>query len=154
MRSTLSDRFFASFVRGEPSDCWPWLRAINRLGYGTIGRGPGRHDRAHRVSYELHVGPIPQGLHVLHSCDNRACVNPAHLRVGTHADNMRDMKERGRQNAARGERAGLAKLTAEQVLAIRARRAAGERQIALAREYGIDKTQVWNIVTRKVWKHV
>lgn len=153
-RANLHERFAVRFERRGPTECWPWTHAVNRLGYGTIGRGGGKHDRAHRVSYEIFVGPIRGGMHVLHSCDNRRCVNPAHLRLGSHAENMQDMQERGRRNVARGERSGAAKLTKAQVIEIRRRRAAGERQIALAREYGIDKTHVWNIVTRKVWSHV
>lgn len=153
-RRTLFERFWDHVEKAGVNECWLWTGAINRLGYGTIGRGKGKHDRAHRVAYEIHYGPIPEGAHILHSCDVRRCVNPIHLRAGTHAENMREMRERGRQNPPSGERNALAKLSAEQVLAIRARRAAGERQIALAREYGIDKSQVWNIVTRKVWKHI
>lgn len=153
-RRTLYERFFASFKKGAPDQCWLWERQTNRLGYGTIGRGPAKHDRAHRVSWEIHNGPIPDGMHVLHSCDVRACVNPAHLRLGTHAENMADRSSRGRVNAARGERCALSKLTEGQVLEIRRRRAAGERQIALAREFGINRSLVWQIVTRRIWRHV
>lgn len=153
-RATLRERFELRFERGEADECWLWTGQLNYLGYGTIGRGAARHALAHRVSYELHVGPIPEGAHILHSCDVRNCVNPSHLRPGTHAENMRDMHSRGRRVVARGERAGMSKLTDEQVRAIRARRAAGERQIALAREYKVDKTLIWMIVTRKIWTHV
>lgn len=153
-RPTLAERFWLRVDKRGPDECWPWAGNINRLGYGTVSRGASRSDRAHRVSYELNVGPIPEGMHVLHSCDNRRCVNPAHLRTGTHAENMRDLVERKRLPDRRGERANNSKLTEDQVRAIRVRRAAGERQIALAREYGVDKTLIWMIVTRKIWTHV
>jgi hypothetical protein len=79
--------------------CWIWLGAANR--YGMV-----RGDRAHRVSWKTFRGPIPHGLHVLHKCDTPLCVNPDHLFLGTHLDNMKDKEEKGRGNQPSGERSG------------------------------------------------
>ena len=94
------DGFMKFLPIGEDDACWEWAGSKNPCGYGHY-RAPrcGRaktNIRSHRVAYELRVGPIPRGLHVLHTCDNRACCNPAHLWLGTHADNMRDKGEKGR----------------------------------------------------------
>jgi hypothetical protein len=97
-RMSIEDRFWRYVPAGEPDACWEWQGYRDNYGYGKLN-SPG-HDgkilRASRVSYELNRGPIPDGLHILHSCDNPPCVNPAHLRPGTPADNTRDKMERGR----------------------------------------------------------
>lgn len=92
---TFRTRFDAKVERGE--GCWVWTGLRTQYGYGTITNGAGCKLLAHRASWELHVGPIPDGLWVLHRCDNPPCVNPAHLFLGTHADNVRDMWAKGRQ---------------------------------------------------------
>jgi hypothetical protein len=110
---------------------------------------------AHRVSWTLHNGAIPNGLHVLHHCDNPQCVNPAHLWLGTNADNMRDMIRKGRGNVAGGEDHGSAKLTEKQVIEIRERYAAGNiTQHELGNEYGISKQTIGEIIRREIWKHI
>jgi hypothetical protein len=152
-RVSLQERFWRSVDKRDAAECWLWTGGLNRLGYGVTSR-KSVILRAHRVSYELHFGPIPAGMHVLHSCDNRRCVNPAHLRTGTHKDNMRDRALRKRTFLAQGELSKTAKVTAEQVLEIRRKRAAGIGPVELGREYGLRYNSIWNITTRRTWRHL
>lgn len=108
----------------------------------------------HRVAWESANGPIPGGLRVLHRCDNPPCCNPAHLFLGTAAENADDMVQKGRQHHPIGELHPSHKLTAQQVVAIRQRYAAGEQQIDLAAEYGVAFQTVSMIVLRKTWRHL
>lgn len=113
---TLEQRFWRKVDQSAgPDSCWPWrgVRAGHRYGQVTVN---GRHDYAHRLSYELARGPIPEGMLIQHSCDNRPCVNPAHLSVGTVATNAQDMMVKGRHRTA------LKREEIEQVLALRAQR--------------------------------
>ena len=87
-------RLMRSFDRDKETGCWIWSGAKYKNGYGWI-KAFGKPVSAHRLSYELHSGPIPDGMEILHSCDNKSCVNPDHLRVGTHAENMREAADRG-----------------------------------------------------------
>jgi len=100
MAFTVAERFWNNIQKSE--GCWLWTghRAVN--GYGTLGDRT-KVLKAHRLSWELHHGAIPAGLHVMHTCDIRVCVNPAHLRLGTHADNMADMKTKGRGRSRQGD---------------------------------------------------
>jgi hypothetical protein len=114
-------------------------------------------QQAHRVSYQIHVGPIPEGLRVCHRCDHPLCVNPAHLFLGTPLDNSRDMVAKGRHRAvpSLGEKHGLAKLNAQQVRDIRVRYQPGQiRMIDLAREYGVNPSTVRNVINRVTWAHI
>jgi len=130
--------------------CWEWTAAKLKCGYGIIAT-PGRINKlAHRVSYELHCGEIPDGLFVCHTCDNRTCINPSHLFVGTNAENMADMRAKGRQR--RGVTQRSAKLTEADVIAIRA--ADGVLHRDLAQRYGVDKSQISCIRSGKYWSHV
>lgn len=96
-RRPLAERFWEKVAVGEPDECWPWQGATDGHGYGVINLGrKGRIDKASRVSYTIEHGAIPDGLYVLHHCDNPACVNPAHLSVGTQADNIHDCIAKGR----------------------------------------------------------
>lgn len=110
-----------------------------------------KRDSAHRASYFLHFGEIPEGMHVLHKCDNRACVNPDHLFLGTCADNMADKAAKGRCNVRRGEGHYLSKLTKEQVLEIRASDAV---QARLCEQYGVGPCTISQIKSGKRWRHV
>lgn len=137
------------------SGCWLWDGGVvhDPTGFGGYGRHriPGTQKRmlAHRTSYEAYVGPIPLQMHIMHTCDVPACCNPDHLRLGTHADNMADKVAKLRQ--PRGENAGRALLTEWQVLEIRA--AAGS-QSKIAAAFGVSKSVVSHIKTRRTWKHL
>lgn len=146
------ERFFAQ--TGRSGECLVWTGTILKTGYGRFSRGRKAEGSvaAHRYAWELVHGPIPDGLLVLHKCDNPRCVDVEHLFLGTHADNMADKKAKGRQ--VRGERAPKAKLTEAQVLELRAEAAAGARVSALARKYGIDRNSVAKIIARKNWSHL
>ena len=117
------ERFLEKVDKRGPDECWEWTAFRDKNGYGTIADGPAGgqiHHRAHRFSYAHYVGPIPEGLFVLHRCDNPPCVNPAHLFVGTPSDNTQDAMAKGRWNPPRGTRNSRAVLTEDQVRASRA----------------------------------
>lgn len=139
----------------DNTGCWNWTGALHWKGYGKITIN-GKSCRAHRVSYELHREPIPQGLYVLHHCDNRSCINPEHLFLGTHADNMADMTEKGRgrlgSRGKRGETNHCAKLTETDAREIRS--AVGISGVALATKYGVSPRQVLRIRAGKKWAHL
>lgn len=139
-------------VPTDPAACWGWRGALTPSGYGSIAVKTAkgwRPARAHRLAYELLVGPIPEGLHVLHHCDHPPCCNPVHLYLGTHDDNMRDMAKRGRATGGtvRGESHSRAKLSDAQVAEVRAACAAGQTQRAVAAYFGITQPAVSSIVT-------
>lgn len=127
-------------------ECWLWVGTLNRRGYGHFptGKRHGLSHTAHRSSWIIHHGPIPEGLHVLHRCDNPSCVNPDHLFLGTHRDNMKDMKEKGRAK-------GPAKLTETQVRGIRSDT---RTHRAIAKDYGITYALVGKIKRKETWKHL
>lgn len=156
--------------------CIEWTGRRTAAGYGRV-----RQHYAHRVAYAMYHGPIPDGMEVMHRCDNPGCVNPEHLCLGSHSDNMADMARKGRQSrgarhgasvraglpgpaamsaamkvrAARGERQHCARLTSAQVTEIRARYAAGGCSWSqLAREYGVATATIQDVLQRKTWRHV
>jgi hypothetical protein len=147
----IAERFLDFYKPGKPDACWPWTGTIHHRRYGVIGDNKNRQYLAHRVSYERAHGPIPPGLYVCHTCDNPPCVNPAHLFVGTDADNQADKARKGR--APRGERNKAAKLTAEDVRAIRALYPALSQQ-AIANRFGVHQSIVSDIVRGETWTHV
>jgi len=145
------ERFEAAFVV-TVDGCWEWQMSKSDTGYGCFYAGRAYH--AHRYSWIRSRGPIPQGLLVLHKCDNRACVNPDHLFLGTHAENSRDMVEKGRRRAPRttaGEAHGESKLTDAAVREIRTSSLTGR---ALAAKFGVSESAVSLVRHGKSWAHV
>ena len=140
--------FSESWMPEPNSGCWLWLNRVDDKGYGWISISvPDR--RAHRISWLIHKGEIPNGLHVLHHCDTPSCVNPNHLFLGTSIDNVRDRDNKERM--MRGVMSPIAKLTDELVRAIR-QDSGSERQ--LAREYGVSPRLIHYVKHRQRWKHV
>ena len=145
-------------VRGEDA-CWEWLAYKEASGYGQFSI-KGIMYKVHRVSWVLHNGEIPEhdsfhGICVCHTCDNRACVNPSHLFLGTHKENMQDMVAKHRGVDCTGEKSGMHKLTELQVIEIRKKYVPHVYTLAmLAKEYGVDSTNISCIITRKTWKHL
>lgn len=143
--------FWSKLDKTAPNGCWEWTRAVKSNGYGVVWMG-GRCHHTHRVAYALAVGPLTEGLDVRHACDNRKCCNPAHLSLGTRKQNMRDAVDRGR--SARGERAGMAKLSERDVKTILAAIARGHVQREIARDFGVSEACVSSIKTGGSWTHI
>jgi hypothetical protein len=150
-KRSLVDRFWSKVQKTDT--CWLWTGGKDSCGYGAIKDSDKKQMSAHRLSWEIHNGCTPAGL-VLHTCDNPACVNPLHLYVGTHEQNMRDKVLRDRTARNRGMRAGRAcHLTETLVRAIRTRYVRGGiSQAALGREFGVAQSTVMRIVHRSAWK--
>jgi len=132
--------------------CWVWYAARNNMQYGQIFLN-GKVRYAHRISYEIANGPIRNGLWVLHSCDNPPCVNPNHLFLGTHTDNVQDCIRKGRDKKAYGEKAGKTKLRTDQVLRILSLRGK-MTQREIGEYFGVDHTTVGHILRRTSWAHL
>lgn len=144
-------RFWGQVDKRAPDECWPWT-GCTRKGYGTIHVN-GQSVGAHRYSYELKYGPIPDGLFACHSCDTPGCCNPGHLFLGTIGDNTRDAYRKKRMPYGEGHY--NAKLTELDVHKIRHDHAAGLASYdVLARRYGVSKQLIYRVVKRKAWKHL
>jgi hypothetical protein len=165
----LLKRFYAKTKLDEATGCLLWVGAKKESGYGIMMVNR-EMFRAHRLSYIIHHGPIPEGLCVMHSCNTPACVSEKHLSVGTHLENMRQMYREGRRIAATGDKSGarkwpdsyakgeksaLSKLTESQVIEIRERYALGGiSHKKLGKQYGVCANNVMAIVRGMNWKHV
>lgn len=137
-------RFWAGVRIEDLFSCWIWTRGLNGDGYGST-RWDGRDQSAHRVSYSICVGKIPDAVCCLHRCDIKACVNPAHLFLGTRTDNMRDMSAKER---------GMNKLTGDSVRSILNLLGKGRTGASLARQFGVSNATICLINTGKHWKHI
>ena len=152
VRKPLAERFEAFVMRDPNSGCWLWTGFCNPEGYGYIGVEPSIPRKAHRVSYELHKGPIPSGMLVRHKCDVPWCVNPDHLELGTDAENMRDRDVRKR--TAVGKRNGKSKLTPEQAAEIKIGISTGKTDRWLSNIYGVAHGTIYAIRHGRTWAHI
>lgn len=143
------ERFWDKVDRAGPDECWEWTGGITS-GYGMFWLVD-KNCRAHRVSWELTYGEIPEGLYVLHRCDNKPCVNPAHLFLGTHSDNMKDMYSKGLGDDKRGEACHASKLTENDVKVIRSS-TDDMTHAEVAAVYGVDPSQISRVLNNKTWR--
>ena len=160
MKRTLEDRFWRRV--DQTGQCWMWRGAIFASGYGRVRGREGKTIatwRAHRLAYELTFGPIPDGLCVCHKCDVPACVNPAHLFLGTPAENVNDCIRKGRRRPSRaprpimcGTRNPAARLTENQVVDIRQAHAEGGSYRTLSKVFGVCVSSVANVVKGRTWR--
>lgn len=152
MRGTIKERLLDK-VKKQPNGCWEWQAQTTKGNYGRMRVG-NKMVLAHRASYVIYKGEFESNLCVCHYCDNPKCVNPDHLFLGTHKDNVRDCIKKGRTNWAKGERTGNTNLTDTQVLAIKAKVDLGFSRAPVAREFSVSKSTVDRIAQRVCWKHI
>lgn len=141
-RIPIDRRFWPKVLKAGPDECWLWTGAVAGFGHGRIGRGGHRGGAmcAHRLSWEIHNGPVPDGLCVLHRCDVPTCVNPSHLFLGTRPENMADMTAKGRR---------ASKITAGQAAEIRA---STDDALSVSKRYGVSRILVYHIRNGRIWK--
>jgi len=153
-RKPAKQRLFAK-VKNGPSGCIEWAGHKTPNGYGVIG-GLDVYKKVstHRLSYEIHFGPVPKGMHVCHKCDNRACINPDHLFLGSASENMQDMYRKGRQPNFKGERHPGAKLSEADVLRIKELLATGIVNRRIAEMFKVSPTTICTINTGRKWTHL
>jgi hypothetical protein len=144
-RMPFADRFWSKVDKRGPNDCWEWTAYRHPQGYGLIRHG-GRDQRAHRVALELALGEDLGPRWALHRCDNPPCCNPAHLYAGSRAENIADAVERHRYADITGPANPRARFTSDQVAAIRDQYRSGASIHALAREHGISRPSMRDIV--------
>lgn len=147
---------FESKIFHSPCGCWFWTASVRPDGYGQIMTKKGLPRKANRAAWEIYRGQIPEGLFVCHTCDNKLCVNPDHLFLGTALDNVRDMDRKGRRVVVsnHGEKHGCAKLKAYQVLEIRALKDTGLKHWEIAARYNVTRTMIGYILKGTNWTKV
>lgn len=157
IRNDPKTSFYEKFEIDGQTGCWNWRTTLYRYGNFTIDA---KSISAHRASWLIHNGAIPDGLFILHRCDNKRCVNPHHLFLGTQAENMRDMARKGRQTkllppVRRGRANHAAKVTEDQVIEIRQMWDSGNYRLKdIAIRYGISVPSTHKIARRETWTHV
>lgn len=169
IRSTTEERFWAKVCKSEDDGCWLWTASTNPQGYGCFRNSQdGSLESAHRASYRLAFGEIPEGLFVCHRCDVRLCVRPSHLFLGTPAENVADMIAKGREcrgdqhplrrhpeRIPRGAAVGTAKLSEADVLNIRQTyNVGGVSHAELGRRFGVNQSTITRIIRKKRWAHL
>ena len=152
MRKTLIERFNSKVKIDHDTGCHEWVDGRSPTGNGKF-KHKGKHLRAHRVAYEMHKGPIPEGMFICHRCDNPSCVNIDHLFLGTPQDNLDDCVRKGRLKPRKGEAHPHAILTEDDVRAIRDLRGT-MLQREIAQKFGVHRVTVIDILVGRSWKHV
>ena len=147
----LTVRFWQRASVDNPKKCWEWTGSLGSTGYGQI-KVDGKTIKAHRLAYQIQYGLIPDTRCVCHSCDNPKCVNPFHLFLGTHDDNIKDAVSKGR--IRKGEDHGMAKLTDDSVFEIRRLYSRGASRSVLASMWQVSTRTIGDIVSRRTWKHL
>lgn len=155
----ISERLWAKVHVGNPDECWTWTGSVGSHGYGQVSNPvTKRPSLVHRLVYEMRYGEIARGMFVCHRCDNRKCVNPHHLFVGSALDNVRDCVSKGRwpvRAGLRGSSNPSAKLTEELVIAMRqAVSHSGATRTALAKRFGISRSTLHDAIVGRTWTHV
>ena len=154
VHKTFEERFWEKVKTSKSNECWEWQGSKIRDGYGHIRDKEQKYQMAHRISWQLFNGEIPNGLWVLHKCDNPSCVNPNHLEIGTASKNTLDAYKRGRMNK-KGEKNSLAKLTVITVQEIKKLYKNYDlTQKRLAKKFGIGQSAISRIVNNKRWTHI
>lgn len=151
-----ADKFWSRVIKRDDSECWLWMTALDRSGYGRFQfrhNGQKKSIKAHRVSYMLtHNHGINSDKFICHTCDNPRCVNPIHLMLGNNDINMADCVSKGRQ--AKGSGHPNSKLTEVQIIEIRQKLANGQQKASIAREFGVCKSTLTYISQKRTWRHV
>ena len=151
-RASFSKRLWAKIDKRGLSECWLFTGKARSRAYGLVGRGGGAGmTLAHRAVWEEIHGPVPKGRVIMHTCDVPLCCNPGHLRLGSQAENLRDMDEKGRRVSSHGEEHVCARLTEESVRDIRA---SAESTRKLGARYGVSSRTISDIKRRETWRHV
>lgn len=148
--ASIEARYWRQVIQ-HPGGCWEWPGAKNDAGYGQVRRREGGVAYVHRLSYEIHNGPIPDGVEVMHRCDNPPCSNPDHLQLGTHADNMSDAQRKGKFIGVH-QRSGPDRITPEKVAAIRRLRGEGIPRATVAEMFRTSPTNITNITSGRTWR--
>jgi hypothetical protein len=151
---TTLEAFDLNIIKGENiNDCWEWSKGQNGMGYGAFNI-KGKPFLVHRLMYERHNGKIPDGMHILHSCDNPICLNPKHLFIGSQKDNVHDMIQKNRDRKARGSKSGRAIINEEIALKIKTQALDGLSIINISKLNNLPYYIVYQVYNNITWRHV